>query len=53
LWRQCVVVGELLGYARVSTTVQDPALELDALRAAGAGGCGQTPRRGLGRTARS
>ena len=32
---QCVVVGELLGYARVSTTVQDPALKLDALRAAG------------------
>ncbi len=32
---QCVVVGELLGYARVSTTVQDPALQHDALRAAG------------------
>lgn len=32
---QCVAVGELLGYARVSTTVQDPALEHDALRAAG------------------
>jgi len=28
-------VGELLGYARVSTTVQDPALQHDALRAAG------------------
>ena len=27
--------GELLGYARVSTTVGDPALEHDALRAAG------------------
>ena len=32
---QCVVVGELLGCARVSTTVQDPALQHDALRAAG------------------
>jgi len=32
---QCVLVGELLGYARVSTTVQDPALQHDALRAAG------------------
>ena len=32
---QCVVVGELLGYARVSTTVQDPSLQHDALRAAG------------------
>jgi DNA invertase Pin-like site-specific DNA recombinase len=32
---QCVVVGELLGYARVSTTVQDPALQHDALMAAG------------------
>jgi len=31
----CVVMGELLGYARVSTTVQDPALQHDALRAAG------------------
>jgi len=30
-----VVVGELLGYARVSTTVQDPALQHDALSAAG------------------
>ncbi len=30
-----VLVGELLGYARVSTTVQDPALQHDALRAAG------------------
>jgi len=28
-------VGELLGYARVSTTVQDPALQHDALSAAG------------------
>jgi len=28
-------MGELLGYARVSTTVQDPALQHDALRAAG------------------
>jgi len=48
-----VVVGELLGYARVSTTVQDPALQHDALRAAGAGGCGPTPPRDPGRTARS
>ena len=30
-----VLVGELLGYARVSTTVQDPALQHDALSAAG------------------
>ncbi len=30
-----MLVGELLGYARVSTTVQDPALQHDALRAAG------------------
>ena len=30
-----VLVGELLGYARVSTTVQDSALQHDALRAAG------------------
>jgi len=30
-----VLVGELLGYARVSTTVQDPALQHDALRGAG------------------
>jgi DNA invertase Pin-like site-specific DNA recombinase len=29
------VMGELLGYARVSTTVQDPALQHDALKAAG------------------
>jgi len=28
-------MGELLGYARVSTTVQDPALQHDALSAAG------------------
>jgi len=28
-------MGELLGYARVSTTVQDPALQHDALKAAG------------------
>jgi len=28
-------VGELLGYARVSTTIQDPALQHDALSAAG------------------
>ena len=32
---QCVVVGELLGYARVSTLEQDAALQHDALRAAG------------------
>jgi len=32
LW---LLVGELLGYARVSTTVQDPALQHDALSAAG------------------
>jgi len=30
-----LLVGELLGYARVSTTVQDPALQHDALSAAG------------------
>jgi DNA invertase Pin-like site-specific DNA recombinase len=30
-----VLVGELLGYARVSTTVQDPALQHDALSAVG------------------
>jgi len=30
-----VLVGELLGYVRVSTTVQDPGLQHDALRAAG------------------
>jgi len=33
--QQCVVVSEFLGYARVSTTVQDAALQLDALSAAG------------------
>ena len=32
---QCVFVGELLGYARVSTLEQDAALQHDALRAAG------------------
>jgi hypothetical protein len=32
---QCVVVGELLGYARVSTLEQDAALQHDALSAAG------------------
>ncbi len=32
---QCVAVGELLGYARVSTAGQDPALQHDALSAAG------------------
>jgi DNA invertase Pin-like site-specific DNA recombinase len=32
---QCVHVGELLGYARVSTLEQDAALQHDALRAAG------------------
>ena len=31
----CVLVGELLGYARVSTLEQDVALQHDALRAAG------------------
>ncbi len=30
-----MLVGELLGYARVSTTVQDPALQHDALSAVG------------------
>jgi len=33
--RQCVVMGELLGYARVSTAEQTAALQQDALRAAG------------------
>jgi DNA invertase Pin-like site-specific DNA recombinase len=32
---QCVLVGELLGYARVSTLEQDAALQHDALSAAG------------------
>ena len=32
---QCVLVGELLGYARVSTLAQDAALQHDALSAAG------------------
>jgi hypothetical protein len=32
---QCVLVGELLGYARVSTLEQDAALQHDALNAAG------------------
>ena len=37
-WRvvqQCVVMGELLGYARVSTAEQTAVLQEDALRAAG------------------
>ena len=33
--KQYVLVGELLGYARVSTLEQDAALQHDALRAAG------------------
>ena len=33
--RQCVVMSELLGYARVSTAEQTAALQQDALRAAG------------------
>jgi len=35
LWNECVLVGELLGYARVSTIEQDAALQHDALSAAG------------------
>jgi hypothetical protein len=35
LWNECVLVGELLGYARVSTPEQDAALQHDALSAAG------------------
>ena len=48
---QCVAVGELLGYARVSTTVQDPALEHDALRAAGCRWLWTDTASGRGRTA--
>jgi len=35
LWNECVLVGELLGYARVSTLEQDAALQHDALSVAG------------------